>query len=174
MLKPSESGEQITFARTADQFESDEAGVQGYICKNCGAELMTEDTTTATECPYCGSPTILPDRIDGGEKPEKAIPFTVSKEQAQKQFENYFKGKKLLPNVFLSDRNRISEMRRLFVPYRKKRFVLQKLQKFAIIQTYISIPCRKEGVIYAFNQNDRIRGRAVPHRGGDPRGDTAR
>ena len=117
MLKPSESGEQITFARTADQFESDEAGVQGYICENCGAELMTEDTTTATECPYCGSPTILPDRIDGGVKPEKAIPFTVSKEQAQKQFENYFKGKKLLPNVFLSDRNRISEMRRLFVPY---------------------------------------------------------
>lgn len=116
MLKPSESGEQITFARTADQFESDEAGVQGYICKNCGAELMTEDTTTATECPYCGSPTILPDRIDGGVKPEKAIPFTVSKEQTQKQFENYFKGKKLLPNVFLSDRNRISEMRRLFVP----------------------------------------------------------
>lgn len=174
MLKPSESGEQITFARTADQFESDEAGVQGYICENCGAELMTEDTTTATECPYCGSPTILPDRIDGGEKPEKAIPFTVSKEQAQKQFENYFKGKKLLPNVFLSDRNRISEMRRLFVPYRKKRFVLQKLQKFAIIQTYISISCRKEGVIYAFNQNDRIRGRAVPQRGGDSRGDTAR
>ena len=68
MLKPSESGEQITFARTADQFESDEAGVQGYICKNCGAELMTEDTTTATECPYCGSPTILPDRIDGSVK----------------------------------------------------------------------------------------------------------
>ena len=117
MLKPSESGEQITFARTAGHFESGEAGVQAYICKNCGAELMTEDTTTATECPYCGSPTILPDRIDGGVKPEKAIPFTVTKEQAQKQFQDYFQGKKLLPNVFLSGRNRISEMRRLFVPY---------------------------------------------------------
>lgn len=74
-------------------------------------------TTTAAECPYCGSPTILPDRIEGGVKPEKVIPFVVTKEQAQKQFEDYFKGKKLLPNVFLNSRNRISEMRRLYVPY---------------------------------------------------------
>ena len=41
----------------------------------------------------------------------------LTKEQAQKQFEDYFKGKKLLPNVFLNSRNRISEMRRLYVPY---------------------------------------------------------
>lgn len=57
------------------------------------------------------------DRIEGGVKPEKVIPFVVTKEQAQKQFEDYFKGKKLLPNVFLNSRNRISEMRRLYVPY---------------------------------------------------------
>ncbi len=117
MMSPAENGEQITFANTAERFDSSESGVQTYICKNCGAELMTEDTTTATECPYCGSPTILPDRIEGGVKPEKIVPFVVTKEQAQKQFEDYFKGKKLLPNVFLNGRNRISEMRRLYVPY---------------------------------------------------------
>ena len=50
-------------------------------------------------------------------KPEKVIPFVVTKEQAQKQFEDYFKGKRLLPNIFLNGRNRISEMRRLYVPY---------------------------------------------------------
>jgi len=95
----------------------DEGGVQAYICKGCGAELMTEGTTTATECPYCGSPTILPDRIEGSVKPEKVIPFVVTKEQAQKQFEDYFKGKRLLPNIFTDSRNRISEMRKLYVPY---------------------------------------------------------
>lgn len=117
MMNPAESGEQITFAHTAERFESDKSGVQGYICKNCGAELMTEETTTAAECPYCGSPTILPERIEGGIKPEKVIPFVVTKEQAQKQFEEYFKGKRLLSNVFLNSRNRISDMRRLYVPY---------------------------------------------------------
>ena len=117
MLNSAESGQEISFANTAQRFDGGESGVQGYICKNCGAELMAEETTTATECPYCGSPTILPDRIKGGVKPEKVIPFTVTKEQAQEKFEAYFKGKKLLPNLFLKGRNRISEMRRLYVPY---------------------------------------------------------
>ena len=116
MLNASESGEQISFERPKEGFQAEE-GVQAYLCKNCGAELITEDTTTAAECPYCGSPTILPDRIEGSVKPEKVVPFTVTKEQAQKQFEEYFKGKRLLPNVFLDSRNRIAEIRRLYVPY---------------------------------------------------------
>lgn len=97
--------------------ESEAAQMRAYICQGCGAELMTEETTTATECPYCGSPTVLPERIDYAVKPELVVPFTVTKEQAQEQFENYFKGKKLLPNVFLNTRNRIAEMRKLYVPY---------------------------------------------------------
>ena len=69
MINTAESGEQISFDRPKESFQAGEVGVQAYICENCGAELMTEDTTTATECPYCGSPTILPDRIEGGVKP---------------------------------------------------------------------------------------------------------
>lgn len=113
MLNASESGEQISFDRPKEGFQTSEDGVRACLCKNCGAELLTENTTAAAECPYCGSPTILPDRIEDGVKPEKVIPFVVSKEQAQ----NYFKGKKLLPNVFLNSRNLISEMRRLYIPY---------------------------------------------------------
>lgn len=112
MMTPEESIDEITFANDAKRFDTGEAGMRAYFCKNCGAELMA-DETAAAECPYCGSPTILPDRIEDGVKPEKVIPFVVSKEQAQ----NYFKGKKLLPNVFLNSRNRISEMRRLYIPY---------------------------------------------------------
>ena len=95
---------------------ADVAQLQAYNCKTCGAELITESTTTATECPYCGSPTILLDRIDGGIRPEQAVPFVITKEQAQEMFYGYFKGKALLPNIFKKD-NQITEMRRLFVPY---------------------------------------------------------
>ena len=115
-----ESSEQggIRFDMPTETFDAQEAAhMRSYICDGCGAELMTEETTTATQCPYCGSPTILPDQIEGGVKPEKVIPFTITKEQAQRQFEEYFKGKKLLPNVFLSTRNRIAQMRKLYVPY---------------------------------------------------------
>lgn len=117
-MSASESIDKLEFEHRAEAFDASEAAqMQAYVCKSCGAELMTEDTTTATECPYCGSPTILPERIAGGVKPEKVIPFKVTKEDAQKQFEEYFKGKRLLPNIFLKSRNRISEMRKLYVPY---------------------------------------------------------
>ena len=108
----------IRFDMPTETFdESEAAQMRAYICQGCGAELMTEETTTATECPYCGSPSVLPEHIDSAVKPELVIPFTVTKEQAQSQFENYFKGKRLLPNVFLNTRNRIAEMRKLYVPY---------------------------------------------------------
>lgn len=117
MMNMPETGDAISFEAPKDSFQDGETSVHAYICKNCGAELMTEETTTATECPYCGSPTILPDRIQGGVKPEYVIPFKVTKEQAQQQFGDYFKGKRLLPNLFLNSRNRIAEMRKLYVPY---------------------------------------------------------
>ena len=117
-MNPSQETGSVQFDMTTETFDAREAEqMRAYICQGCGAELMTEETTTATECPYCGSPTVLPERIDNAVKPELVIPFTVTKEQAQQQFENYFKGKKLLPNVFLETRNRIAEMRKLYVPY---------------------------------------------------------
>ena len=117
-MNPVLSSDAPSFELPKETFDDQSAaGVQAYLCEGCGAELMTEGTTTATECPYCGSPAILPDRIEGGAKPEKVIPFAVTKEQAQQQFEEYFKGKRLLPNVFQDSRNRITEMRRLYVPY---------------------------------------------------------
>ena len=69
------------------------------------------------ECASCGSPTVLPDRLAGGVKPELIVPFKITREQAQQTFNDYFKGKRLLPNLFLEGRNRISEMRKLYVPY---------------------------------------------------------
>ncbi len=108
----------ISFAAPSETYSAGDAGkMQSYICKNCGAELVTDENTTATECAYCGSPIVLEGRIEGGVKPEKVVPFKVSKEQAEKIFTNYFQGRKLLPNVFLDSRNRIKEMRKLYVPY---------------------------------------------------------
>ncbi|MBQ3575697.1 MAG: hypothetical protein IJA26_08490, partial [Clostridia bacterium] len=112
------SGSDIQFEMSGKNYdESDAAQMHAYVCENCGAELVTDENTTATECAYCGSPAVIPAQIEGGPKPEKVIPFLISKEQAKKMFEDYFKGKKLMPNIFLNTRNRIAEMRKLFVPY---------------------------------------------------------
>ena len=115
-----ESGEKtsIKFDVPESSFtDADNGAMSAYICQNCGAELVTDGTTTATECAYCGSPAILPSRIEGGVKPEKVVPFKVTKEQAEQMFQDYFHGKRLLPKIFVNERNRIAEMRKLYVPY---------------------------------------------------------
>ena len=110
--------ESITFEEPQQQFSPEEmAAISGYVCQNCGAELMTDATTTATVCPYCGSAAVLPDQIAGGVKPELVVPFRITKEQAVRTFQEYFAGKRLLPNIFLNSANRIAELRQLYVPY---------------------------------------------------------
>ncbi len=109
---------EIEFAYKAESFdESDKQAIKGYICQSCGAELMTDENTTATACAYCGNPVVLPDAIESGVKPEIALPFKISKEKALQIFNDYFKGKRLLPNIFTDTHNRVSEIRKLFVPY---------------------------------------------------------
>ena len=88
-----------------------------YSCTSCGAQLVTEETTVATNCAFCGSPSIIPAQFTPGTRPEKVIPFIVKKEEAEKAFHSYFRGKRMLPNAFLKGKNQISQIMQLYVPY---------------------------------------------------------
>lgn len=89
---------------------------RSFSCSSCGAELITDETTVATNCAFCGSPSIIPTQFSEETRPSLIIPFTISKEQATAKFHNYFKGKKLIPNLFKRN-NTIDEIRQLYVPY---------------------------------------------------------
>ncbi|MDO5021912.1 MAG: hypothetical protein Q4E07_01065 [Eubacteriales bacterium] len=96
--------------------QNDVKQTKTFSCSSCGAQLLTDETTVATECAFCGSPSIIPDQFTPGTKPQSVLPFTVKKERAEKLFHDYFKNKKLLPNIFKKN-NRINEIRKLYVPY---------------------------------------------------------
>lgn len=34
--------------------------MKAYSCPSCGAELLCDESTAATSCPYCGNPTVVP------------------------------------------------------------------------------------------------------------------
>lgn len=58
----------------------DEAnGIKAYTCPSCGAELLCEETTAATSCPYCGNPTVVPGQFSGMLKPDYILPFKLGK-----------------------------------------------------------------------------------------------
>lgn len=87
-----------------------------YHCKNCGAEVMADEQTTATFCLYCGSTAILKEKIDSGRKPSKIIPFKKVKEDAIEAFKGIYKGKPLMPRFFNNKEN-IEKITGVYIPF---------------------------------------------------------
>lgn len=98
---------------TWEQGEND--GLRVYICNTCGGEIVTDETTGATECPFCGNPVVMSGQFAGALKPDLVIPFKVDKKAAIAALQKHYKGKPLLPKVF-KDQNHIKEVKGLYVP----------------------------------------------------------
>lgn len=102
---------------TTTNFSAEEAShMRGYICPSCAAEIVCDDTTAATSCPYCGNPTIVPGQFTGGLKPDCVIPFKLDKKAAVEALKAYYKGKKFLPKTFAED-NHLDEIKGIYVPF---------------------------------------------------------
>ena len=95
-----------------------EAGthLKTYSCPSCGAELICDEATAATSCPYCGNSAIIPGQFRGALKPELVIPFQIGKDEAVKALKAHYKGKPFLPKSF-SDENHIQEIKGIYVPF---------------------------------------------------------
>ncbi len=95
---------------------SESAGLRAYSCPSCGAELICDETTAATSCPYCGNPTIVPGQFSGTLMPDLIVPFQLDKEAAKAALREHFRGKKLLPRAFSSE-NHLDEVKGVYVPF---------------------------------------------------------
>lgn len=87
-----------------------------YSCPNCGAEIISEDTTSATFCYYCHNPVILSGRLSGDFKPSKIIAFQIDKNKAEELFKEWCRKKWFLPNDFKSS-SQLEKMSGVYVPF---------------------------------------------------------
>ena len=94
----------------------DAAKMRAYNCTSCGAELICDETTAATSCPYCGNNTIIPGTFAGTQRPDWVIPFKSDKKDAVNALKSYYKGKVLLPGTF-SNNNHLEEIKGVYVPF---------------------------------------------------------
>lgn len=90
--------------------------VNQYQCKSCGAILLTDKDTTATECSFCGAPVILGDRLSGVLAPSKVIPFSISKRQAEDAFKKWCRHGFFMPKDF-KQADRIKSLTGMYVPF---------------------------------------------------------
>ena len=99
------------------EWTKDEAsGMRVYQCESCGGEILAEETTASSSCPYCGNKVFFKEHFAGGLKPDFVIPFKFDKKQAKEAYFKHLEGKPFLPSPFKS-RNHIDEMVGLYVPY---------------------------------------------------------
>ena len=106
----------MTWDTGGNEWQAGEAdGLRIYCCNSCGGEVVADETTGATECPFCGNPVIMTGQFAGSLRPDLVIPFQMDKKAAMTILLNHYKGKVLLPKVF-KDENHVKEVKGIYVP----------------------------------------------------------
>lgn len=91
-------------------------GLRIYVCNSCGGEIVGDENTAATLCPFCDNPVVFKGQLSGELRPDLVIPFKLDKKAAKEALKAHYKGKKLLPKVF-KDENHIDEIKGIYVPF---------------------------------------------------------
>ena len=95
--------------------EGEADGLRVYVCQSCSGEIVCDETTGATQCPYCGSTVVMMNQFAGILKPDYVIPFQLDKQAAKDALKKHYRKKPLLPKVFAAE-NHIDEVKGVYVP----------------------------------------------------------
>ncbi|MBQ4466008.1 MAG: hypothetical protein II916_08620 [Oscillospiraceae bacterium] len=100
----------------APKQEEFENGNSLYSCPSCGAEIIADCNTSATECYYCHNPVVLKGRLSGEYRPSKVIPFKLTRDDATGIFKAWCKKRWFLPKTFASE-SQLTHMAGVYVPF---------------------------------------------------------
>jgi len=115
-LKNAQSEDMHWETAAGGEWQDGEAdGLRVYACQSCGGEVVGDETTAATSCPFCGNPVVMMGQFTGALKPDYVIPFKYDKKAAVEALKKHYSGKRLLPKVF-ADQNHIDEVKGVYVP----------------------------------------------------------
>lgn len=96
--------------------EDEASGMSVYICQSCGGEIVADESTGASSCPFCGNPVVMSGKFSGALRPDFIIPFKLDKKAAKAGLSKHLHGKILLPKVFKKE-NHIDEIKGVYVPF---------------------------------------------------------
>ena len=105
---------ETTAGQEWDDGETD--GLRSYVCNSCGGEIVCDENTAATSCPFCGNPVVMMNQFAGLLKPDIVIPFKLDKKAAKAGLMKHLNSKRLVPKAF-KDENHIDEIKGVYVPF---------------------------------------------------------
>ena len=68
-----------------------------YTCSSCGGEIMINGSEASTKCIYCGSSSVVFNRIAKEKAPDYILPFKISQEDAVERIRKMMKHRPLIP-----------------------------------------------------------------------------
>ncbi len=87
-----------------------------YSCPSCGAEIVADDTTTATFCYYCHNPVVLSGKMTGDMIPDYIVPFQIDRKEAEQKFLDFVGKKRFIPKAFFN-KKQIEMLSGVYFPY---------------------------------------------------------
>ena len=96
-------------------WDAENDGMAVYVCESCGGEIICEETTGATRCPFCDNPVVMKKQFSGDLRPDLIIPFKIDSDAAVEALKKHMSGKKFIPKIF-KDENHIKEIKGIYVP----------------------------------------------------------
>lgn len=105
-----------TYEEKKESSEESTGDLNSYRCASCGAELLADDTISATFCIYCNSHSIIKNRFSGKFAPKSVIPFKVGKEEVQEIYTKWISQKKFVPKKF-KDKKELEKITGIYAPF---------------------------------------------------------
>ena len=99
-----------------NEISADDKRRHEIVCSSCGSQLIADENTMSTMCPFCGSPALITRRMTREFKPDYIIPFKIDRKQAEKNMNAWLKTRKYTPWGFKS-KSRLTKMTALYVPF---------------------------------------------------------
>lgn len=105
-----------SIVKEEDAALTDRFGASVFVCPNCGAEIISSDDTAAAFCGYCGESTILSGNMRKEKRPEKIIPFKLTKAACKDIYARSVRRSLFAPKSFL-DPSFLDKMTGIYMPY---------------------------------------------------------
>lgn len=86
-----------------------------FHCKSCGADNIRQKNDLSANCPFCGSHSVVETEELPGIKPQRIIPFRISKETALANFQKLVKKSFFAPGDFKKSFS-ISKLNGVYLP----------------------------------------------------------
>lgn len=114
--KQKEEGAPAEGKAAKEKPQIDQSALREYNCNSCGAQVVTDETTSSTICYYCHNPVIINARISGEFLPDKILPFQIGRDKAVEHFKSWAGSMRYIPKDFISASS-LEKITGIYLPY---------------------------------------------------------